>query len=170
MVLGARPLPASLARRIDLLRLELSESGLTRAADLASRAHQMLGFTRGERQWRRAARLLRPLVARSARRATSAVTALTLLDRAVSRQRASLLTYAADANPVPVQLMGSTRPKAARPTPPSWCCAAMTSTAPNARRSPSGPGCCTSCSAPATRPSCYSSATASHRWSNRWPT
>ena len=106
MILGARPLPASLARRLDQLRLELSESGLTAAADLASQAHRMLGFTRGERQWRRAARLLRPLVARSARRATSAVTALTLLDRAVSRQRASLLTYAADADPVPVQLMG----------------------------------------------------------------
>ena len=66
----------------------------------------MLGLTRGERQWRRAARLLRPLVARSARHTTRADSALALLDRAVSRQRASLLTYAADADPVPVQLMG----------------------------------------------------------------
>jgi DNA helicase-2/ATP-dependent DNA helicase PcrA len=106
MILGARPLPRSLDKRLDQLRLELSDSGLTAAANLASQAHHMLGFTRGERQWHRAGRLLRPLVARSARRATSAVTALTLLDQAVSRQRASLLTYAADADPVPVQLMG----------------------------------------------------------------
>jgi DNA helicase-2/ATP-dependent DNA helicase PcrA len=76
------------------------------AADLASRAHQVLGLTRGERQWRRAARMLRPLAARSARHATRADAALTLLDRAVTQQRASLLTHATDADPVPVQLMG----------------------------------------------------------------
>ncbi len=106
MILGARPLPASLAGRLDQLRLELSGSSLTAAADLASQAHRLLGFTRGERPWRRAARQLHPLVTRSARHATRADSALTLLDRAVSRQRASLLTYAADADPVPVQLMG----------------------------------------------------------------
>jgi DNA helicase II / ATP-dependent DNA helicase PcrA len=65
-----------------------------------------LGLPRGERQWRRAARLLRPLVSRSARRATRADGALALLDLAVSQQRASLLTNATDADLVPVQLMG----------------------------------------------------------------
>ena len=106
MILGARPLPASLAGRLDQLRVELAGSGLTAAADIASQAHRVLGFTRGERQWRRAARLFRPLVARSARHTTRADSVLAVLDRAVSRQRASLLTYAADADPVPVQLMG----------------------------------------------------------------
>jgi DNA helicase-2/ATP-dependent DNA helicase PcrA len=106
MILGRRPPPESLNRRLDQLRLELSGSSLTAAADLASQAHRLLGLTRGERQWRRAARLLRPLVARSARHATRTDSALALLDRAVSRQRASMLTHAADADPVPVQLMG----------------------------------------------------------------
>ena len=74
MIIGAggRTLPATLARRLDQLRLDLSGSGITAAADLAGQAHRMLGLTRGERQWRRAARLLRPLVARSARRTTKA--------------------------------------------------------------------------------------------------
>ena len=106
MILGVRPLPASLTGRLDQLCLELSDSSLTAAADLASQAHRLLGFTRGERPWGRAARQLRPLVARSTRHATRADTALTLLDRAVSRQRASLLTYATDTDLVPVQLMG----------------------------------------------------------------
>jgi DNA helicase-2/ATP-dependent DNA helicase PcrA len=66
----------------------------------------LLGLTRGERPWRRAARLLRPLVTRAARQAATADNALTLLERAISRQRASLLTYAAGADPTPVQLMG----------------------------------------------------------------
>ena len=47
-----------------------------------------------------------PLVARSARHPARADGALTLLDWAVSQQQASLLTYATDAHPVPVQLMG----------------------------------------------------------------
>lgn len=106
MILGTRPLPATLARRLDQLRLELSGSSLTAAADLASQAHQVLGLIRGERQWRRAARLLHPLVARSARHTARTDSALALLSRAVSRKRASLLTYEADADPVPVQLMG----------------------------------------------------------------
>jgi DNA helicase II / ATP-dependent DNA helicase PcrA len=103
---GASVLPATLARRLDQLRLELTDSDITAAADLAGQAHGVLGLPRGERQWRRAARLLRPLVTRSARRATRADGALTLLDLAVSQQRASLLTYATDADPVPVQLIG----------------------------------------------------------------
>jgi DNA helicase-2/ATP-dependent DNA helicase PcrA len=94
MIVGTRPLPVTLARRLDQLRLELSDSSLIAAADQA------------ERQWRRAARLLHPLVARAARHMARADSALVVLDRAVSRQRASLLTYAADADPVPVQLMG----------------------------------------------------------------
>jgi DNA helicase II / ATP-dependent DNA helicase PcrA len=44
--------------------------------------------------------------ARSARHTARVDGALALLDRAVSQQRASLLTYATDADPVPVQLMG----------------------------------------------------------------
>lgn len=156
--------PAGAIRYRDMVPLAL------RLCRVPAIAAHLRSRWRGERQWRRAARLLRPLVARSARHATSAVTALTLLDQAVSRQRASLLTYAADADPVPVQLMGLYQTKGPRPTPPSWCCAATTSTALNARRSPSGPGCCTSCSpAPATRPSCSSSATASLRGSRRLP-
>jgi DNA helicase-2/ATP-dependent DNA helicase PcrA len=106
MIIGASTLPATLARRLDQLRLELSDSSMMAATDLASQAHEVLGLIRGERQWRRAARLLRPLVARSARHATRADSALTLLDRAIVHQRASLLTYATDAEPVPVQLMG----------------------------------------------------------------
>src|SRR4029079_3968420 len=72
----------------------------------AGQAHRALGLIRGERQWRRAARLLHPLVARSARHTARADSALAVLDRAVSQQRASLLTYATDADVVPVQLMG----------------------------------------------------------------
>jgi DNA helicase-2/ATP-dependent DNA helicase PcrA len=106
MILGVRSSPASLGRRLDQLRAGLSGSSLTGAADLASRAHRLLGLPRGERQWRRAARLLRPMVSRYSRRATRADSALALLDRAVSQQRAGLLTHAADADPVPVQLMG----------------------------------------------------------------
>lgn len=106
MILGVRPSPTSLDSRLDQLRAGLSGSSLTAAADLAGRAHRLLGLTRGERQWRRAARLLRPLVSRSTRRAARADRALALLDRAVAQQRAGLLTGAADADPVPVQLMG----------------------------------------------------------------
>jgi DNA helicase II / ATP-dependent DNA helicase PcrA len=51
-------------------------------------------------------RTTRPLAARAARHATRAESALTLLDRAISQQRAALLTSAADADPVPVQLLG----------------------------------------------------------------
>src|SRR5262249_11872467 len=79
---------------------------LTGAAEVAARAHTTLGITRGGRQSHRAAKLLRPLVARAARRASGTSAALGLLDRAVTRQRAGLLTYATDADPVPVQLMG----------------------------------------------------------------
>ena len=106
MIIGAGGLPATLARWLDQLRLELSESGIMAAADLASRAHQGIGLIRGERQWRRAARLLRPLVARTVRHTTRADAALTLLDQAITQHRASLLTYAIDADEVPVQLMG----------------------------------------------------------------
>lgn len=87
---------------------ELPES-VTAALDAQ---HAMIAFAaadcgvRGGRQWNRAARLLRPLVARAARRASSTSAALGLLDRAVTTQRAGLLTYAADAHPAPVQLMG----------------------------------------------------------------
>lgn len=108
MLVGAGPgmLPVTLGRRLDQLRTGLADAGIAGAADLAAQAHRSLGLTRGERQWRRASRLLRPLVTRSARRATRAEGALSLLDRAVGQQRASLLTYATDADPVPVQLMG----------------------------------------------------------------
>ena len=108
MIIGAggRTPPATLARRIDQLRLDLSGSGITAAAGLAGQAHRTLGLTRGERPWHRAARLLRPIAARSARRASKPDGALTLLSHAVSQQRASLLTYATDADVVPVQLMG----------------------------------------------------------------
>ncbi len=78
MILGVRPLPVSLVGRLDQLHLELSGSSLTAAADLASQAHRVLGLTRGDRQWRRAARLFRPLVARSARHTTRADSGLTL--------------------------------------------------------------------------------------------
>jgi DNA helicase-2/ATP-dependent DNA helicase PcrA len=106
MIIGAATPPPTLARRLDQLQLELSDSTMMTAADLAGQAHHGLGFIRGERQWRRAARLLRPLAARSARHATRADRALTLLDRAIAQQRARLLTYTTDADPVPVQLMG----------------------------------------------------------------
>jgi DNA helicase-2/ATP-dependent DNA helicase PcrA len=106
MIIGAGMPPASLAMRLDQLCLDLSKSGITAAADLAGHAHQVLGLTRGKRQWNRAARLLRPLATRSARQAIKADGALTLLDRAISQQRTSLLTYATDDDPVPVQLMG----------------------------------------------------------------
>jgi DNA helicase-2/ATP-dependent DNA helicase PcrA len=106
MILGVRPAPTSFDSRLDQLRAGLSGSSLTAAADLADRAHRLLGLTRGERQWRRAAKLLRPLVSRSARRAARAGSTLALLDRAIAQQRAGLLTGAADADPVPVQLMG----------------------------------------------------------------
>jgi DNA helicase-2/ATP-dependent DNA helicase PcrA len=108
MIIGAggRPLPATLARRLGQLRLDLAGSGITAAADLAGRAHGTLGLARGEHPWRHAARLLRPIAARSARRASKPDGALALLGHAVSRQRASLLTHATDADPVPAQLMG----------------------------------------------------------------
>jgi DNA helicase-2/ATP-dependent DNA helicase PcrA len=108
MIIGAGTgvLPATLARRLDRLRLDLSDASITAAADLASQANRVLGVTRGDRTWRRAARLLRPLVTRSARHASRTEGALSLLDRAVSQQRASLLSHATDADPVPVQLMG----------------------------------------------------------------
>jgi DNA helicase-2/ATP-dependent DNA helicase PcrA len=107
MILGTRSLPQGLAARLEQLRTALADSAsLIDAADIAARAHAMLGFTRGGRQWHRAAKLLRPLVARTARRASGSSAALGLLDRAVTRQQAGLLTYAADADPVPVQLMG----------------------------------------------------------------
>jgi DNA helicase-2/ATP-dependent DNA helicase PcrA len=107
MILGTRPLPRGLAARLEQLRAELAGSpSLIAAADVAARARATLGITRGERQWHRAAKLLRPLVARAARRTSGTSAALGLLDRAVTRQRAGLLTYATDAEPVPVQLMG----------------------------------------------------------------
>jgi len=104
--MSASPRSAKFRKRLDHLRTGLPNAGIAGAANLAAQAHRVLGLTRGERQWRRASRLLRPLVTRSARRATRAEGALALLDRAVGRQRASLLTYATDADPVPVQLMG----------------------------------------------------------------
>jgi DNA helicase-2/ATP-dependent DNA helicase PcrA len=102
---GSTPSPA-LATQLDQLRLDLSGSDIRAAADVAGRAHRTLGLARGGHPWRRAAGLLRPLASRSVRRATTPEGALDLLDRAVSSQRATLLTYAADADPVPVQLMG----------------------------------------------------------------
>jgi DNA helicase-2/ATP-dependent DNA helicase PcrA len=107
MLLGQRPLPRTLAARLDQLRKELADSSsLTGAVQVATQAHTALGITRGGRQWHRAARLLRPLVARATRRTSSNSAALELLDRTLTRQRAGLLTYAADADAVPVQLMG----------------------------------------------------------------
>lgn len=47
MIISARTPPAVLARELDQLRLELSDSSITAAASLASRAHKMLGLTRG---------------------------------------------------------------------------------------------------------------------------
>ena len=91
MIIGAGPgvLPATLGRRLEQLRTGLADAGIAGAADLAAQAHRTLGLTRGERQWRRASRLLRPLVTRSARRTTGAEGALALLDRAVGQQRAA---------------------------------------------------------------------------------
>lgn len=104
---GGSMLPAALADRLDQLRTDLSDAELTAAVGLAGRAYEMLGFTRGERQWSRAITLLRPLVHRSARQTTKTAGALALLDQAIRRQRAGLLTFAADdADQVPVQLMG----------------------------------------------------------------
>ena len=103
---GRRDLPATFAGRLDQLRTNLSDADITTAADLAGQAYRALGLTRGERPWRRATRLLRPLTYRSARRASTVDGALRLLERAVSQHRAGLLTYATDSDQVPVQLMG----------------------------------------------------------------
>jgi DNA helicase II / ATP-dependent DNA helicase PcrA len=107
MILGELSLPRGLTGRLDQLRSALTDSkSLTGAADIAARAHAALGITRGGRPWNRAARMLRPLASRAVRRASSTSLALELLDRAITRQRAGLLTNAADADPAPVQLMG----------------------------------------------------------------
>jgi DNA helicase II / ATP-dependent DNA helicase PcrA len=106
MILGRAALPERLAGRLERLRMELSDCGIVAAAELAAQAHQALGFVRGGRQWYRAAKVLRPLIARSARHATRAGSVLLLLDQAVSQHRVSMLTYAAEADSVPVQLMG----------------------------------------------------------------
>ena len=107
MILSELSLPRGLAGRLDQLRSALADTpSLTGAADIAARAHAELGIARGARPWHRAARLLRPLAARGSRRASSTSVALELLDQAVTRQRAGLLTNAADADPAPVQLMG----------------------------------------------------------------
>jgi DNA helicase-2/ATP-dependent DNA helicase PcrA len=107
MILGELPLPRGLAGRLDQIRSALAGSkSLTGAADIAATAHAALGITRGGRPWDRAAKLLRPLTARAARRASGTSAALGLLDQAATRQRAGLLTHDADADPAPVQLMG----------------------------------------------------------------
>jgi DNA helicase-2/ATP-dependent DNA helicase PcrA len=107
MIHGDLPLRRGLAARLDDLRGELARSpSMTAAASTAARAYASLGITRGGQQWQRAARLLRPLVTRAARRASTTSGQLDLLDRAVTSQRAGLLTYAVDASPAPAQLMG----------------------------------------------------------------
>ena len=107
MIHGELPLPRGLAARLDDLRDELARSpSMTAAASTAARAYATLGITRGGRQWQQAAQLLRPLVTQAARRSSATAGQLDLLDRALTSQRAGLLTYAAGADPAPVQLMG----------------------------------------------------------------
>ncbi len=97
MVLGGSPLPEAWRRGSGSSAPGLACcSWPTAAADVAAPTHNALGFTRGDRQRHRAARLPRPLVARAARTAGPAVT----------RLRAGLLTCAADRDAAPVQLMG----------------------------------------------------------------
>jgi DNA helicase-2/ATP-dependent DNA helicase PcrA len=98
--------PGLLERRLTALHEQLRETGMQDAQLLAAQAHRGIGLPRGHRHWDRAAQLMRPLVARSLRRASDQASALKLLKSAVTERGVSLLTYETDGLATPVQLMG----------------------------------------------------------------
>lgn len=89
---------------------------------------------------------------------------LALLDRAVSQRRASLLIHAADADPVPVQLMGLYRIRGREADATVVVLCSGDYYGKERPPFPSGLGCSMFCSsAPGTRPSCSCSAAACPR-------
>ncbi len=106
MLLGQLTPPSTLTQRLDALHTSLQRDEPADAAAHAAAAHAELGLPRAENHWKRAARLLRPLVSRSLRRSTDLAEALDNLDNAVAKHRTSLLTHATGEPSSPVQLMG----------------------------------------------------------------
>ena len=146
MLLGQLTPPSTLTQRLDALHTSLQRDEPADAAAHAAAAHAELGLPRAENHWKRAARLLRPLVRRSLRRSTDLAEALDNLDNAVAKHRTSLLTGIPSLlHPPRSSSWACIRPRVAKRTPPSSCCAATASLVRNATN-PSRPdlACCTS--------------------------